>query len=570
MELRPYQKDAFERTIDALNKKSNALIVIPTGGGKTAIMSFLCQYIVGWGGRAVILSHVKELLEQAYKTLKKFDINLDVGIYSAGLDKRQAKNKIVCAQIQTVYQKAKEFGKETILIIDEAHLIPKSEDSRYRTFLNDMLEINPRTKLVGLTATPYRMDDGLIYGENELFTEITYEAQITHLIKCGYLSPLRSKNGSASIDPTLLKMKGADFDINVQGELFGNSELLTAAVHDIQSRASNRKKMLVFCPNIETCYKFADIYKNITNEIAEVIVGDTEDEERKRLVDEFKEGNLRTLVNCQVLTTGFDAPNIDCVVLLRATRSVGLYYQMVGRGLRIADGKEDCLILDYGKNIERHGAINDLREIGKKKKGRGGGLISAPTKECPECQEVVHSRIPACPHCGHVFPPPEIKIETEASEKPIIENFHYEEFEVISASYSAPREGNVPGARYIMVFYTVKGYNKKISNFLGVEYPEYWQRKCYNEWFKKHVDKTILNEFGGLIPDTCESLNLFIQNNAIAVPSRIKVKFIEGKDYPKIVEETIDHKPTLAEVNAGMKARKEEQNNPDSYYYTGT
>ena len=568
MELRRYQREAFETTIEALEKKSNALIVIPTGGGKTAIMSFLCQYIVGFGGRVIVLSHVKELLEQTYNTIKSFDENLDVGIYSAGLKKRESKNQIICGQIQTVYRHAYEIGKETILIIDEAHLIPKKQKSRYQTFLRDMFKINPNVKLVGLTATPYRMDDGLIYGKNELFSEIVYEASIVHLIENGYLSPLRSKNGSVSIDTEKLKIKGKDFDINVQADLFGETEILTAAINDIQTRAFDRKKILVFCPNIDICYKFSELYHKITNDNAEVIIGETKGEERKRLIENFKNGSIKTLVNCQVLTTGFDAPNIDCVILLRATRSAGLYYQMVGRGLRTADGKKDCLILDYGKNIERHGAINDLREMQKTKKGRGGGQGVAPTKVCPQCQEVMHSSKSVCPHCEYRFPPPETKIETEASEKPIIENFYVREFDVVGAEYSQPFNGKEPGTRYIYIYYTVIGYSQKIKKFLGVEYREWWQRNEYQNWFKEHVDKSILNEFRGLIPESCASLDLFIRNGAIAIPQKIKVKFKEGK-YPKIIEETIEHKPTLAEVNAKINARKQEQNNPNSYYYTG-
>lgn len=569
MQLRPYQKDAFERTIEALNKKSNnALIVIPTGGGKTAIMSFLCQYIAGWGGRCIVLSHVKELIEQTYETLKRFDKNLDVGIYSAGLNRRDAGNRIVCGQIQTVFQKAKEIGKETVLIIDEAHLIPKSENSRYRTFLNDMLAINPKVKLVGLTATPYRMDEGLIYGKDELFTGITYEAKVTHLIEKGYLSKLRSKNGSVKMDESLLTIDKGEFDTDSQEkQLIGNC-LLGCAQQDIWDKCKDRKKILVFCPNIKTCNEFKDSWNEHFTGRVEVITGETSKQERPELIDDFRDGKIRILVNCQVLTTGFDVPDVDCVVLLRATQSVGLYYQMVGRGLRKAEGKDDCLILDYGRNIERHGPINDLREIGKRKRG-GGGSVAPIAKECPECQEVVPARALVCPVCGYEFPKPEPEIETKASEKPVIQEVYEEEFEVLGAEYSEPREGKEPGDRYIMVYYTVKGYRYKISDFIGVEYHKFWQKKNYREWFKKHVDKSILDAFGGQIPDTCGSFEIFVRNGAIAVPTKIKAKLKEGEKHWKITGETIDHKPTLEEVNAKMKAKKEEVSNPDSYYYTG-
>lgn len=568
--LRPYQKDCFETTMTALETKDSALDVIPTGGGKTAVMAKICQYVNKWGGRCVVLSHVKELIDQTFKTLKRLDADLDVGIYSAGLNSRNTKNKILCAGIQSVYQRFDEIGKASVVMIDEAHLIPRSDDSRYRTFLNGMKSINPRLKIVGLTATPYRTDDGLIYGDGELFSEKTYEAGIVDLIQQGYLSPLRSKNGCTKVDESqlVLDSKG-EFDVNVQAQLFGSYGILGGAVQDIWDKCQERKKILVFCPKIETCYDFKREWEACMLGKVHVVTGETDSKERAELIDGFRDGDIRILANCQVLTTGFDAPNVDAVILLRATTSAGLYYQMVGRGLRKAKGKEDCLILDYGGNIERHGPINAIR-VRQKRNGRKSKIYLPITKVCPKCNEVITALTFTCPACNYQFPKPELNIDETASSEDILRDEtkpEVKEYNVLSVSYTEPKEGKQEGARYMQVVYKVEGKRNAFRKFLGIEYSGY-ARTAFCKWFEKHVDSSIREVFGGLIPESCsEFQNLFIDNGAVAEPIRIKVKYYPDKEYPEVVGDVIEHFPTLEEVNARINARKQAQYNPDSYSY---
>lgn len=170
LKLREYQSDAVANVYRRIDQGySEALIELPTGAGKTPVIARLCQLVTKWGMRAVVLAHVKELLEQTYRTIKVIDSALDVGLYSAGLDSRCTDNRIICAGIQSVYKRADEIGRVNIVIVDEAHLIPKNDNSMYQTFLSDMKKMNDKLVLVGLTATPYRTDSGVIFGEGELF-----------------------------------------------------------------------------------------------------------------------------------------------------------------------------------------------------------------------------------------------------------------------------------------------------------------------------------------------------------------------------------------------------------------
>lgn len=570
LQLRDYQSDAVANVYRRIDQGYNeALIELPTGAGKTPVIAKLCQLVTKWGMRAIVTAHVKELLEQTYRTIKALDSSLDVGLYSAGLDSRDTSNTIVCGGIQSIYRRAEEIGKVHIVIVDEAHLIPKNDNSMYQTFLSDMKKINPKLVLVGLTATPYRTDSGVIFGEGELFKAITYKKDVKELIDEGYLSPLRSKNGSATIDESKLTLTSmGEFDVNVQENLLNNGGIMEAAIQDILTRAKDRHKILVFCPKINGCWKFRDIYQSAVGDDIEVLDGNTDKDERARIIKEFREGSLRVLVNCQILTTGFDAPNVDCVVLLRATTSPGLYYQMVGRGLRKSEGKKDCLILDYGKNIERHGAINAI-QVHKRKASRNEK--PAPiVRECPQCGELIGIREKVCPVCKYEFPAPELNIETQASEKAVIDESEMIDFTVVKAEYTEPRFGKEEHAndRYIQVIYTVKESLKKYSYFLGVEYGGYSQTKV-KKWVEQHTDENVLQMFGGGVPGNCETFLYMADHFCFATPDKIRVKYDPNAKYKWEVKKLfVNHKPTLEEINEKIAQRNEaEAKRMESGYY---
>lgn len=383
MQLRDYQQEAVQAAYNHLRTRDdNPCIVIPTGGGKTPVLAQIClDATLEWSGRVLILAHVKELLEQAVKTLQGIDERLltKVGVYSAGLGKRQVGTPITVAGIQSVYKKATKLGRYDLIIVDEAHLIPIEGDGMYRQFLAEAKLVNPSVRVIGLTATPYRMKDGMICAPENILNHICHETGVRELIARGFLCNLKSRAGTREVDTDGLHIRAGEFIQQEMETLMGEDELVKAACADVVDVADKegRKACLIFAAGVEHGGKVAARIRELTGAEVGEIYGDTAAGERSGLVKRFREGGLRYLVNMNVLTIGFDAPNVDMIALLRPTASPGLYYQMVGRGFRICEGKNFCRVLDYGNNVIRHGPVDTLKPDGKQK-GDGG---EAPAKK---------------------------------------------------------------------------------------------------------------------------------------------------------------------------------------------
>ena len=362
---RQYQLDAFEAVKTYLEyREGNPCVVLPTGAGKTILIVLLCQWVASWGGRVLILAHVRELLQQAADKLNAMAPELHVGVYSAGLGRREKTGAVTVAGIQSVYQRAAEFDPFDLVIVDECHLIPADGEGMYRTFLNEAKTLNSNIRLVGLTATPYRMTTGPLCGAAEILTAVCFDVPVVSLIDQGYLSKLISKR-VIECDTSKLHVRGGEFVAEEVSLLMGSVDAVRMACEEIGDRTQEHKSVLIFCSGVEHAEAVRDRMVG-----SELITGETQD--RDAILERFKRGETKYLVNVNVLTTGFDAPNVDCVVLLRPTLSPGLYYQMVGRGFRLCEGKADCLILDFGGNVQRHGPINRIR-VEKKSKGKPTG-----------------------------------------------------------------------------------------------------------------------------------------------------------------------------------------------------
>ncbi len=424
-ELRPYQREA----IDALYKywqspsAGNGLIVVPTGGGKSLIMAAIVKEIEEkWPGtRILILSHVKELLSQDYAEIKEHWPEAPIGIFSAGLGRKELQAPILVAGIQSLAAHAHKMDPPPeIVIVDEVHLVPRSETTRYNATLKTLKQMYPHLKVIGLSATPYRLDSGYLHhGDGAIFDQIVYDIPVQMLIDQGYLSPLSVKGTPVKIDASGVRHSGREF---VAGELeqkILESNVTTAAVKDLVERGRDRKKWLVFAAGVKHALEIKrclDLY----GIESDVITGETPSGEREGLIDAFKGrslGPIRCLINVNVLTTGFNVPQVDLIALMRPTESVGLYVQMVGRGLRKAQGKTDCLIADYAGLTIRHGPI-DAVDPGRPPYTGEGGV--PPAKECPECQAIIHAAARTCPVCGYVFPPSEVYINNKPVEAPVL------------------------------------------------------------------------------------------------------------------------------------------------------
>ena len=283
-------------------------------------------------------------------------------------------------------------------------MLPRNANTRYARFINDMQQCNPQVKVVGLTATPYRLDSGMLHeGKDRLFDGIAHDIPVADLMEKGFLCPVISKGGLRQIDLSGVQKRGGEFVEADLARAASDPELVAATVTEIVTLGADRNGWLVFSSGVEHARMLAEGIREYGHSVG-VVTGDLGSTERAQILSDFKAGRLRCIVNCNVLTTGFDAPNVDLVAIVRATASTGLYVQIVGRGTRLHKDKENCLVLDYGENVARHGFIDQI----KPKRASGSGDGEAPVKACPSCQTYLPTAVRVCPKCDHQFPEPEL------------------------------------------------------------------------------------------------------------------------------------------------------------------
>jgi DNA repair protein RadD len=404
MELRDYQREAVAATwADLTGRPGAPLIVMPTGSGKSLVIAALAaDAVMKYQGRVIVVAHRRELLSQNADKIQRLLPWVRVGMFSAGLRRRDADAEIVCAGIQSCYKKAVNFGARHLVIVDESHLVPSDGEGMYRTFLDGMRAANPRLRLVGLTATPFRTGEGNLCGEDKLFQRVAYTARVKPLIDAGYLCNLTSVPTVKQVDTSGLKIRGGEYIAGEVERLFDVSEVTRAAVAEIVAKSAGRRSVLIFAAGVQHAGHVAEEVASVTGERCGVVTGETTDLERRATLENFQAGRLRWLVNVDVLTTGYDAPNIDCIAVLRATQSPGLFAQICGRGFRVHPDKTNCLVLDFGGNVERHGPL-DADDYGLRKTSDGRGTGEAPTKVCPNCQAECGLSAREC-ECGWLFP----------------------------------------------------------------------------------------------------------------------------------------------------------------------
>ena len=385
LQLRPYQRAAVDALFDYFQcNQGNPLVVLPTGAGKSVVQAaFIAETLARWPTeRFLLVSHVRELLTQNASHLA------GAALYSAGLGRREI-GRVTVAGVQSCYRRAHEFGDVGIVIIDEAHLVSKTAHTMYRRFLGDLTRLCPHVKVVGLSATPYRLDSGPLHrGSERLFTDIAYQISMLDLIP-EYLSPLTTAPTKSRADTAGVAKRGGEF---IAGDLerammgAGNT---AAALAEARELAADRRHWLVFCSGVKHS---AEVAAQLPG--SRVVVGDTPSAERTAVIDAFRAGAVPALVSVGVLTTGFDAPRVDAVICLRPTMSPGLWVQMCGRGGRKAPGKTDCLVLDFTSNSQTHGPVDLITMDGD------GEVKGQAAKICEGCGALMDPRVKACVACG--------------------------------------------------------------------------------------------------------------------------------------------------------------------------
>lgn len=529
MQLRPYQSAAIDAAYQYLaNNDGNPVVVIPTGGGKTPLLAQVCSDVVASGGRVLVVSHVKELLQQQQAALQEICPDVSIGLYSAGLNSRDTSQPVIVAGVQSIYRKATTLGKFSVIIVDEAHLIPLDGEGMYRQMLADLAVVNPAVRVIGLTATPYRLKDGLICEPDHFLNDICFEVGVQELIDDGFLCPLRSKGGTEKPDLSAVHVRGGEYKLDELEDAFNDDDLLVGrACAEIVNLTADRKSVLIFASGVQHGMNVAFNIKNFAAKECGFICGETDADERAKTLERFKSGELKYLSNVNVLTTGFDAPNVDCVVLLRATLSAGLYVQMCGRGFRLHDSKSDCLILDYGDNITRHGPVDAIK-IKNNKPTTGG---EAPVRECPECHEIVPAGCNECPECGYEFPPPEKDPHaTTASENSILSKdepaYSDETFEVVDVTYNVHTKRNAPddAPQTMRVTYDVY-LGGNVSEWICIEHSG-WIRSKAVSWWEQRCDLDC--------PTTAIEAVSLADEGHLQCPHSITVRTKAGEQWPEI------------------------------------
>ncbi len=548
--LRPYQVEAVEAVYQHLRTRDdNPCVVIPTAGGKTPVMAKICRDVVAqWGGRVLILAHVKELLEQMVDKLNTMapDLRDRTGIHSAGLGCRDCTQPIIVAGIQSVFRKAEKLGHFDMILVDEAHTIPPDGEGMYRTYLEGAKKINPKVRIVGLTATPFRMKTGLICSPQNLLNKICYEISVKELIVQGYLCNLISKGTKHPVDTSNLHVRAGEFIPEEVEKVMNTDYRVLSACAEITTLACNRNSVLIFASTINHAKSVYNVLSSMSTSTA-VVFGNTPSEERARIISQFKAGELKYLINVGVLTHGFDAPNIDCVVLLRPTNSPGLYYQCCGRGFRMHPGKTDCLILDYGGNVIRHGPVDALQVPGAKKWGSDDAAEKGPrAKQCPTCNALVAPGYANCPQCGAAFPPPDRrKHSATASTASVLSGATtFTTVPVHGVAYYVHRKRGAPPGhpRSMRVDYHV-GLNQTKSEWICFEHTGYPREKA-EQWWRKRSRLPV--------PDTVEDAINLADRGALAPTISIKLKHVAGEKYDQIVGYELGEIPLTIEEEADI------------------
>lgn len=424
---RPYQIEAVDslyRFFAANHDPSrNPLIAAPTGSGKSVIITtFLHSIFERWPNQKVLLlTHVKELIGQNAKHLRRAWPSAPLGIYSAGMKQKTAHMPITFASIQSAVRNPHLFGYVDLIIIDECHLVSPDENTSYQTLIAFLRQVNPYLRIIGLSATIYRLGLGMLT-EGGIFTDVAYDicsrSAFVHLLDEYYLCPLIPMQTQTQLDVSGVHMRGGEFVEKELQEKVARYDLTRAAIQEAMIAAQKRQHWLIFATGIDHVHMIHDILQEFGVESTYVHSKLTPDERTKNLA-RFLAGDVPVMINANILTTGFDFPALDCIIMLRPTASPVLHVQTLGRGTRYdfpigepietleqrkalveSAPKQNCLVLDFAGNTRRLGPINDPKIPGKKGDEKGG---DAPIKVCPACGCLNHISVRACANCGAEF-----------------------------------------------------------------------------------------------------------------------------------------------------------------------
>ena len=485
----------------------NPVVAMPTGTGKSVVIGrFVAKVMQLWPSqRIMMLTHVKELIEQNADKLRQIWPTAPLGIHSAGLNARDVANPVIYGGVQSVaptIKKALEeagegmfpddrlhFGWRDLVLIDECHLLSPEDDTLYQYVISELRKINPRLKVIGFTATPYRLKQGMIT-DGGVFTDVCFDLttidNFNRLIAEGFLAPLIPRPTNTIIDVSNVGMSKGDYNQKQLEEAF-DDETMFSGVKEMVDLGQDRRCWLVFSAGVKNAEKLAAMLQYLGISAAAVHSKNKAKENDKR-IEAFKNGEIRALVNANKLTTGFDLPMIDLIGMFRPTLSPGLWVQMLGRGTRPspATAKSNCLVLDFARNTPKLGPINDPRIPGKHKPGDG----DMPVRICEECGVYNHASARFCINCGCEFTF-ENKLFTTAGtaallrdDGPILETFTVHKV-IYNVHQKKDQNGNALSPPMIKVSYFAG--LQTFTEYVGLEHPGFVGKKARDWWKQRHA-----------------------------------------------------------------------------------
>lgn len=385
--LRDYQTQAVDAALAHFRQSDDpAVIVLPTGAGKSLVIAELSRLAKG---RVICLAHVKELVEQNHA--KFLATGSAAGLFSAGLGQKDSNLKTTFASIQSLSGNLEAFNTPaSLIIIDECHRVGLEDSAQYNKTLAHFRSLNPKVKILGLTATPYRLGSGWIYQHHyhgytrpsgqTFFKKCIFELPLQYMVKNQYLTPPIHYDAAVAHYDFSLLTESLDGEQNTDdialNELIHKHPRVTKAVTEqILQLSQDREGVMIFAATVDHA---KEICAYLPAQQTALITGTTKTKQRDSLIAAFKAKKIKYLVNVSVLTTGFDAPHVDVIAILRPTQSISLFQQIVGRGLRLSPGKKDCLVLDYTNN----GYDIFQPEIGEKKPTPDSVAVQV---HCPQC-----------------------------------------------------------------------------------------------------------------------------------------------------------------------------------------
>jgi DNA repair protein RadD len=460
--LRYYQQEAVDAAWQALRQREHPVIQCPTGSGKSLIIAELVRRVAERGGRVLIATHVQELVEGNAKEFHNLT-GIEPGILCAGLARTDKGHDVLFASVQSLYKPAKngEIAPFDLIVVDECHLVQDRESDA--KFYPTTFSAFPDAQRVGLSATPFRMD-GPVYGEGRFFTEKCYEISVLQLVQDGFLAPLVGINPKLSLDLDKIKKTAGEYDVkSIEDQ--ETDEWLKECVATTIELARGRKHLAVFCPTISVAERAAEIF-NYAGLAAATVVADTVD--RGDLLGAWKAGSFPVMCSVGILTTGFNFPALDCLVILRPTESLALHQQILGRGTRTADGKKNCLVIDFSGNLVVHGGICvGMEECYTQKDDK---MVAVSAQPAPKKEKR------------------KVKTAKELSElDPLLANPKGFRARVLDIGFIVINSKAQPGKRLLMATYdcvTEGGLIVNASCFLCVEYSGFALQQAGN-WFKR-------------------------------------------------------------------------------------